>query len=531
MTKASISKRALVVRTIATIVVVVLTTTVSILWTFYRVQNDIVKSNVDNMFAAVESGPLEFAHLHSATVADRQLALLMKSVVNLQLGYRSVKIVGGEQFSDKFAEWRSQDSESSPVKACIYTAHKTYNRSSFLFPFLVEISVDVCEGFPLIKSLQYSILGILTVSFLVISLSPLSILVPLGASISAMEGLIANRIAPEKLDSVRYEPLRNVVKLAIHVRQSEREAAVGRMIAQLSHDFRAPLGTFEKLLYADPQVTIASQRETIRDSLFRLNTMIESLRHTDRESLIQTAVEIVSFHEGIAGLAFKANAKRIRLSYPSDTIYSRIDKVKFERAWCNLVSNAIDSAKSSVVVELEVEDKNLVLRVTDDGPGVPDEFLPKLFQRGATHGKHDGTGLGLAYVRQIMRGHGGDVTYRRENGLTIFECYLPNAVVTNQEDTVQSQAAPAVEKAVKVKQVGICFVPKSMADSLCAELASHDSVKFSFTTEYKGADIVATNDPDLALTAIEEGKQPLEFRARLSEAVVLDMLKRRFELV
>ncbi len=298
----------------------------------------------------------------------------------------------------------------------------------------------------------------------------------------------------------------------------------------IAHDMRAPIGVFERFSNSPglPEYDV----NLLKQSINRLHSMIESFRYSEIEAIIRRSATTLCFDDGIAMLRGKNRSKPLKVNMVVDVPgLVSIDSTKLERAWMNLVSNAIDAAKTMVTLESEFKGSGLIIRVIDDGPGVPEEFLPKLFQRGATHGKHDGTGLGLAYVRQIVRGHGGDVTYRRESGLTIFECYLPNAVVRHQEDTLQDQSAPLVEKAIKVKQVGICFVPKSMAESVCAQLASHSSVKFSFSIEYEGADIVATNDPDLALTAIEEGKHPLEFRAKLSEAVVVDMLKRRFELV
>ena len=297
-----------------------------------------------------------------------------------------------------------------------------------------------------------------------------------------------------------------ILEMIQNINEQSKQVAIARISQMLSHDMRAPLGTFERLILL-PDSALSSMRGAIRDSLNRLYSMVEALRNSESEHLVQRTPSRLDFSFGYENLLHKSESRKVVVEVPKNPSEElSIDAIKFERSWLNLASNAIEVARLLVKIEYEVEDGNLILRVIDDGPGIPEEFLPRLFQRGATHGKPDGTGLGLAYVRQIMRGHGGDVTYRRENGLTIFECYLPNAVVKNQEDSVQSQLTSTVAKAVKVEHVGICFVPKSMADSLCTELASHVSVKFSFTTEYEGADIVATNDPDLALTAIEEGK-------------------------
>jgi C4-dicarboxylate-specific signal transduction histidine kinase len=65
--------------------------------------------------------------------------------------------------------------------------------------------------------------------------------------------------------------------------------------------------------------------------------------------------------------------------------------------------------------------------VRDNGPGVPEEFLPRLFEPYATT-KEKGTGLGLAIVQRIVFEHGGEITYRKaQKGGAVFEIVLPVA--------------------------------------------------------------------------------------------------------
>jgi hypothetical protein len=264
--------------------------------------------------------------------------------------------------------------------------------------------------------------------------------------------------------------------------------------------------------------------------------MIESLRHSEVESLVNVSRCVLNIDRILSDLTAKAAEYNITITtsvlYGSPDIPVLMDYPKFERAAINLVSNAIDFANSSVKVTVQVDNASLAFGISDDGPGVPDDFLPKLFQRGATFGKADGTGLGLAYVRQIMRGHGGDVTYRRENGLTVFECRLPNAVVPEGGNSLKNQLAiPNLGKVQDRKIVAVLFKPESLGRSLVVALNSHKSENFHFSSEYDGADVVATNDPDIALDAIEDGKEPLEFSSSLQEPAIIDRLKRRFHLV
>jgi two-component system sensor histidine kinase MtrB len=102
----------------------------------------------------------------------------------------------------------------------------------------------------------------------------------------------------------------------------------------------------------------------------------------------------------------------------------------------NLIDNAIRHAPpgSSVRVDLDRSSTGYVIAVRDQGPGVPDEIRPHIFerfyrgdaarQRGPTR---DGAGLGLALARWIARSHGGDVDLVRSSGSgSTFVIALPS---------------------------------------------------------------------------------------------------------
>lgn len=327
----------------------------------------------------------------------------------------------------------------------------------------------------------------------------------------------------------KYENLR-----AKHDRD-QKSAAIGRITSQLSHDLRAPLNSFERLLSLPDDSKIQSQKGTIRESLHRIHAMIESLRYANTDLLVQAEMMTTDFSPEVYDLDRKALQAGISLiGIPTDQKYSiRADRMKFERAWVNLVSNAIDFAKSTVSLQVLPLERDLVLRVIDDGPGVSEEFLPKLFQRGATHGKADGTGLGLAYVRQIMRGHGGDVTYRRESDLTIFECRLPNALEPEKEIVMKNSSSIEVLSGQKVVQsVAICLEPTLLTQSILSKLTSFSSDNFLFTEERHHANFVVSNIDEVMFEVLERDDQEFVAVAHLKgdEASILKILRRKFKL-
>jgi signal transduction histidine kinase len=309
--------------------------------------------------------------------------------------------------------------------------------------------------------------------------------------------------------------VKTLVENLLRVAEIEKDAAIGRITASLTHDLRAPLGVIERMLVLDEP--IHTVRRSVRDALNRLYAMIDSLRRSETDALVHRSLTILDFSFGAELLKNRVEMCNIEFVVPADSLQVVVDAMKVERAWINLASNAIEAAESQVVIEvLNGENGDLKILVKDDGPGIPDEFLPRLFQRGATYGKNDGTGLGLAYVRQIMRGHGGDVTYRREDDMTVFECYLPNAMakvvkddhhliqshqeVTNHSDPIRSTA----------KQVSICFISPELNKRVFDRLAgiSQDSYNFVLGISQEST-IVLTDSEEVANQLPDRNVRPI----------------------
>jgi two-component system phosphate regulon sensor histidine kinase PhoR len=122
----------------------------------------------------------------------------------------------------------------------------------------------------------------------------------------------------------------------------------------------------------------------------------------------------------ISELAVVAAEKNISIRVIGDVAPFMADTGKVEQVLRNLVSNALKYIPMgrSVQIRWESEDsKNVIMRVIDDGPGIPEEHLDRLFERfyridkGRTRDA-GGTGLGLAIVKHIMQSHGGSVSVK-----------------------------------------------------------------------------------------------------------------------
>jgi signal transduction histidine kinase len=106
-----------------------------------------------------------------------------------------------------------------------------------------------------------------------------------------------------------------------------------------------------------------------------------------------------------------------------------VDPDACTRAVDNLVRNAVEAspAGAEVYVRVERRDRVATLAVEDRGPGIPEERAHELFQPFFTT-KPDGMGLGLAVSRAIALASGGQLSYRRSEGVTRFELSLASVL-------------------------------------------------------------------------------------------------------
>jgi signal transduction histidine kinase len=109
-------------------------------------------------------------------------------------------------------------------------------------------------------------------------------------------------------------------------------------------------------------------------------------------------------------------------------VVARFDEGRMARAIHNLARNAIEAMADrggKLTLRAGLEGSDLVIAVSDTGPGVPKEIEGRLFQSFVTMGKQGGTGLGLAIVKKIVEEHGGTVSVRSSDQGATFELRIP----------------------------------------------------------------------------------------------------------
>ena len=268
-----------------------------------------------------------------------------------------------------------------------------------------------------------------------------------------------------RLEGVRQELLER--ERAARASAEEGNRLKDQFLATVSHELRTPLNAI--LGWAD---MLRSQRidDVIRDRACRsiydnarqqarmIDELLDVARivsgklrleraTVDLEHIIRAAVEVVEA---------AAEAKHVSIVVDTDTSSDGVygDGARLQQVVWNLLSNAVKFTEEGgrVVVRLRQLSEAAEITVTDDGAGIPTEFLPCVFEPfrqadASSTRRHGGLGLGLSIVKHLAEAHGGTITASSsgEGKGSTFTVRLPTR--TTSSDLAQSIAAPASERA------------------------------------------------------------------------------------
>jgi two-component system NtrC family sensor kinase len=216
--------------------------------------------------------------------------------------------------------------------------------------------------------------------------------------------------------------------------QKEKLSAVGQVIGMVMHDLRTPIKNIKLITSlmredgeADDMIDLIDQSAEQASRIFDdfLDFIKENTVKKQPVNLNKIADEAIKQAESTKGFAFINISKNI-----SADLVVPGDESKLRRTISNLVNNAIDvlhdqSIKNGTInISAEIVDKEVLLTITDNGPGIPSDIRSTLFDSFVTKHKSNGTGLGLAIVKQFVTGHGGKIAVTNNNG-AVFSITLP----------------------------------------------------------------------------------------------------------
>ncbi|MBN2718543.1 MAG: HAMP domain-containing histidine kinase, partial [Deltaproteobacteria bacterium] len=170
----------------------------------------------------------------------------------------------------------------------------------------------------------------------------------------------------------------------------------------------------------------------IRVALERIKNMTSDIIAFTRgdKGLLITSCNLTDFLETFvqeAGNTLKSHNVEFKVQQrTSGTV--KLDEEKMLRAFHNIVNNAADAMPAGGLLTFECDrvDDRIIFSFTDTGSGIPEKIQGTVFNSFVTHGKSSGTGLGLAVAREIVNGHGGDISFTTSPGVgTTFIISIP----------------------------------------------------------------------------------------------------------
>jgi signal transduction histidine kinase len=254
---------------------------------------------------------------------------------------------------------------------------------------------------------------------------------PLGSSEVAELGEAFSKMRSELLASQQR-------KLA-----TERIAALGRAASSISHDLRHYLAAVvanAEFLYEAERLKLDRNEiyDEIKTAADQMTDLLDSLRELAREenaiSPVSAAVDQAIHRAADAVLASPEMRSRAISISTAGSMEGVFDPKKIQRAFFNLLLNACEATPSrdgQIHVQVAASDGSFEIRVTDNGPGIPESILGTLFDPFVSSGKPNGTGLGLAIVNKIIHDHEGSIQVEKTSPTgTVFLVKIPRSVRT-----------------------------------------------------------------------------------------------------
>jgi signal transduction histidine kinase len=195
---------------------------------------------------------------------------------------------------------------------------------------------------------------------------------------------------------------------------------IGWLSTSIAHDLRNPLGTISAgaEMLMDVDATPAQVKRLAANIHSAAGRMLELL--TDLVSVArgeESIVESCDIREVIQAAVAATNCQGIQILLDaSDAITAplmrlRMMRLRMQRVFVNLIANSVEAMPTGGRVRIAVRKAGnfMLVEFEDSGPGIPRQIRDRLFEPFVTAGKENGLGLGLAFCRQTVLEHGGEI--------------------------------------------------------------------------------------------------------------------------
>jgi signal transduction histidine kinase len=215
------------------------------------------------------------------------------------------------------------------------------------------------------------------------------------------------------------------------LRESEKLSLVGELAAGVAHEIRNPLTALKGFTQMMQENTDnqANKRylKIMYDEINRINFIVSefmvlskphivNIVHTDLSQTIKSVIDLLNT---------QAIMKNIEIvpKFVGDSFMLKCEENQIKQVMANIIKNSIEAMQDGGVIEIHLEQKNpfFVIKVSDNGGGIPEKFIPLVGKPFFTT-KTEGTGLGLMVSKKIMQNHKGkfDILSIPEKGTTVM---------------------------------------------------------------------------------------------------------------
>jgi two-component system, NtrC family, nitrogen regulation sensor histidine kinase NtrY len=232
-----------------------------------------------------------------------------------------------------------------------------------------------------------------------------------------------------------------------HLLQAERQAAWGEVARRLAHEIKNPLTPIQlsaerlqhkllgKLTEQDGQLVQRATQTIVSQVAAMKNMVTEFANYARAPAVRMVALDMHQLLNEVMGL-YEANSSPITLRLGATQTWLNGDATRLRQVIHNLLQNAHDALHHTknphIVLSTENVAGELELKVSDNGTGIPEHMLGRLFEPYMTT-KQRGTGLGLAIVKKIVEEHGGKISIESQpSGGTSVIVHLPLAVTETE---------------------------------------------------------------------------------------------------
>ena len=243
--------------------------------------------------------------------------------------------------------------------------------------------------------------------------------------------------ATERLQQTHETLQREIQRLRRELASKDRElerrrrlAALGELAAGVAHEVRNPLGAIR--LYSGLLKKSCDKQPALRELVEKIEAGIRAIDSVVQDTLALTPGrsdagtldpqprplrEIIDAAVDVCQAVFESRGVSLEVACGSPEPAVVVDALAIQRVLVNLLHNAaqVSPAGSTVEVRAESQDGQVVVRVLDRGPGLPEELRERVFDPFFTT-RPEGTGLGLSIAHRLVEAHGGRLEARNRAG-------------------------------------------------------------------------------------------------------------------